>query len=219
VKEILDVACGGGRHVVGLAKRGYGCTGYDFTAERIQTAKARAKRSGVSVTLRRGDATQLRFNKEFDAVLALYILFLLPDDEDIQRCLRGIHRALKPGGIMVSNVFNPFTTGKTWVAELLRKGEVVKTVRARGIRITEIMKVRSLDPVRGVMWVDEASFVEAPDGKHVFRDRERARLLTYWEMLHHLQEAGFSNVECYPDWNRKRAEKKKAEQLVFIGQK
>ena len=219
MKEILDVACGGGRHVVGLAKRGYKCTGYDFTAERIQTAKVRAERSGVSVRLRRGDATQLRFTKVFDAVLALYILFLLPDDEDIQRCLRGIHRALRPGGIMLSNVFNPFTTGKTWIAELLRKGERVDAVRARGIRITEIMKVRSLDAMHGVMWVDETSFVEAPDGRHVFRDRERARLLTYWEMLYHLKEAGFSKIECYQDWNRKQREKTKAEQLVFIGQK
>ena len=40
VAKVLDVACGGGRHVVGLAKRGYECTGYDFAVERVKAAGA-----------------------------------------------------------------------------------------------------------------------------------------------------------------------------------
>ena len=51
VKEVLDVACGGGRHIIGLAQRGYKCTGLDYTPERIQIAKARAESENVSVKL------------------------------------------------------------------------------------------------------------------------------------------------------------------------
>jgi 2-polyprenyl-3-methyl-5-hydroxy-6-metoxy-1,4-benzoquinol methylase len=40
VPQVLDVACGGGRHVVGLAQRGYQCTGQDFTPERVDITKA-----------------------------------------------------------------------------------------------------------------------------------------------------------------------------------
>src|SRR2546422_588103 len=98
IERVLDVACGGGRHVVGLARRGYECVGQDFTRERVEMAKARAHRAQVSVRLKRADATRLRFVSEFDAVLALNILFLLPDDDDVQRCLRQIHRALRPAG-------------------------------------------------------------------------------------------------------------------------
>ena len=77
VKNVLDVACGNGRHVVGLAHRGYQCTGQDYTPEQVQIAQARAKREGVSVKLLQGDATRLKYESEFDAVLALKILFLL----------------------------------------------------------------------------------------------------------------------------------------------
>jgi hypothetical protein len=63
---------------------------------------------------------------------------------------------------------------------------VNETVTEEGIaphmRITDIQATHDYDPVMGVLWVDETTFIEAADGRHVFRDRERARLLTYWDM-------------------------------------
>ncbi len=219
VKDVLDVACGGGRHVVGLAQRGYRCTGRDLTPERIEAATARAKRARVSVGLGTGDATTLGFHNEFDAVLAPYILFLLPNDDDIQKCLRSVFRALRTGGIVVCNLFNPFTTGKNWLVEVLRHVPSVEDMKARGIRITDIDRAHKVDPVRGIVWMDETCFVEAPDGRHIFRDRGRVRLLTYWDLTRYLENAGFHNIECYPDWKIKPMKKPKAEQLVFVARK
>ena len=45
VRDVLDVACGNGPHVVGLAHRDYQCTGQDYTPERVQIAKARDRKS------------------------------------------------------------------------------------------------------------------------------------------------------------------------------
>ena len=42
VRRVLDVACGGGRHIVGLTLKGYQCTGQDYTPERFEMAKSRA---------------------------------------------------------------------------------------------------------------------------------------------------------------------------------
>ena len=36
VRDVLDVACGNGRHVVGLAHRGYECTGQDYTLNKFR---------------------------------------------------------------------------------------------------------------------------------------------------------------------------------------
>jgi len=126
VKKIADIACGGGRHIISLAKRGYECTGYDLVPERVEVAKAFAKRMGVSVNLAQRDATKLPRDKHFDAVLALYILYLLPSDDDVKRCLAGVHRLLSPGGVLVCNIFNPFTKGSHWVKELVEKGSYVE---------------------------------------------------------------------------------------------
>lgn len=54
VRDVLDVACGNGRHILGLAHRGHQCVGQDYTPEQVQIAQARAKREGVSVKLLQG---------------------------------------------------------------------------------------------------------------------------------------------------------------------
>jgi SAM-dependent methyltransferase len=218
VSDVLDVACGNGRHVIGLARRGYRCTGQDYTPERVQVAKARVHREGLSVKLSQGDATKLAYENEFDAVLALYILFLLPDDDDVQKCLRKIHRGLRSGGVMICNVFNPISE-QAYMRMGYHEGYHVQETRARGIRCIDMDRVEDFDKVRGVTWWEETSVIEASDGTHVFRDRERTRLFTYWDILHYLQGAGFTEIKCYPDWKIKSPKKPKADWLVFVARK
>jgi len=220
IRDVLDVACGNGRHVIELASRGYKCTGLDYTPERIQIAKARAKREGVSVKLLQGDATRLKYENEFDAVLALYILFLLPNDDDVLKCLGQIHRALRKGGILVCNIGNPFYKGKHWFSlEMIYKGSNVFEERAPGMHITEINRFHDFDPMHGVVWCQETSIIKAPDGMHIFRDRERLRLFTYWDLLHYLQASGFKEIKCYTNWKIKPPQNRKAEVLIFIARK
>jgi SAM-dependent methyltransferase len=216
---VLDVACGNGPHVVGLAHRGYKCTGIDYTPERVQMAKARAKREDVSVKLSQGDATRLDHQNEFDAVLALYILFLLPDDDDVVKSLCQIHRALRSGGILVCNIYNPFYVGKGWFSEVMHRGIHIEESHARGIHFTTVCRLEDFEPIHGVAWTQESTMVEAHDGKHIFHDRERVRLFTYWDMLHYLQATGFKEITCYPDWKTKLPKKPKAEALVFVSRK
>jgi 2-polyprenyl-3-methyl-5-hydroxy-6-metoxy-1,4-benzoquinol methylase len=216
VRRILDVACGGGRHIVGLAGRGYECTGSDYAVERVEAARARAKRAGVKVILRQGDATKLPKEDKYDAVLALYILFLLPSDEDIKRCLQGIREVLSPGGVLICNTYNPFTKSKEDLMGFVDRGTSVIENHAQGIRMTEVDRLKDYDPVKGVIWADEVSFVEAPDGNHVFRDQERYRLLTFWDVERYLKDAGFKEVVPYADWKVKQKGRPKAEQIVFI---
>lgn len=215
INEVLDVACGNGRHVIGLAKRGYRCSGLDYTRERVQIAETRAEREGVTVELSQGDATKMEFEDRFDATLALYILFLLPDDDDVLKCLRQIYRALKSGGIMICNVFNPLSER----GHARMQGHHVQETRAPGVRCIDIDRVEDFDQIRGVTWWQEMSVIEAPDGIHVFRDHERMRLFTYSEILQCLHTAGFKEIKCYPDWKIKTPRKPKADWLVFVARK
>lgn len=216
VSRVLDVACGGGRHIVGLAQRGYECTGRDFTPERIEVTRARATRSNVSVHLSRGDATKLAYKNQFDAILALYVLFLLPSDDFVERCVAGVYRALKPGGVFVCNIHNAFGPESK---KLINHESLVSDRRGRGIRITGIEKLRAFDPVQAVGWIHTTSIIEAPDGRHIFRDKERYRLFTYWDITHYLKNAGFNTISHYPDWDPKPSKKPVADQIVFIARK
>jgi SAM-dependent methyltransferase len=220
VRDVLDVACGSGRHVLGLARRGYKCVGQDYTPEQVHMAQARAKRERVSIRLLQGDATRLKYESEFDAVLALYTLFLLSDDDSVLTCLRQVHRALKSGGVMVCNTANPFYDGENWFSlKSVQRGHYFNEAPVPGMRHLSIDQVQDFDPLQGVAWWQETHVIEAPDGTHIFRERERLRLFTYWDILHYLQVAGFKQNKCYPDWEIKSPKKPRAEWLVFVSRK
>jgi SAM-dependent methyltransferase len=205
--------------VVALAQRGYDCTGYDFTPARIEAAKARAIRAAVSVELKQGDATRLRTRDRFDGVLALYILFLLPNDDDVKRCLSSIHSLLFPGGVLICSIYNPFSSAKNWVTETTRQGVFVEESKAPGIRTVTITRLRQFDRMRGVCWMNETEIIDAPDGVHLFHDQERVRLFTYSEILNLLRTTVFRDITAHLDWKRKPVENSKAEEIVFVARK
>lgn len=216
VKRVLDIACGGGRHIVALAQKGYDCTGLDYTAERVEMAKSRAARSKVSLELKRGDATKLSYQNMFDAVQALNILFLLPSDEEVEKCIAGVYRALRPGGIFVCNIFNAFGPE---ARKLTDHESLVSERHGRGIHFTRIEKVENYDSVLSRGWIHSTDLIEAPDGHHVFRDKEYLRYFTYWDIAHYLKNAGFKSLSHYTDWNTKAVRKATADQLVFVARK
>jgi SAM-dependent methyltransferase len=216
VRRVLDVACGGGRHIISLAKKGYKITGLDFTPERVEMAKARAARSNVSIDLRVGDASKIHCINEFDAVEALNILFLLPSDEDVEKCVAGAYRALKPGGVFVCNIYNAFGPSMRKFAN----GEsIVRDRRGRGIQITETEKLVDYDPVMDVGLIHTTNLIKAPDGHHVLHGKERFRLFTYWDTARYLNNAGFKTISNYPDWKTSPVKKTVADQIVFIARK
>ena len=202
-----------------MAKRGYECTGRDFTPERLEVAKRHAAREGVRVRLRQGDAAKLRYDRKFDAVIALNILFLLPSDEDAQAAVRRARQALRKGGVFVCNIYNPFSPGEGWLGALLRDEPRVEENSVPGLSIRTTERRGEWDPVRGVAWLEETMEVEGRDGRQVFEDRERIRLFTYWDVLALLNAAGFRSIDCYPDWRSKPRKQPKAQELVFVSQR
>lgn len=84
------------------------------------------------------------------------------------------------------------------------------------MRYISIDRVQDFDLLHGIAWWQETHVIETPDGVNIFRERERLRLFTYWDILHYLQTAGFKQITCYPDWKTKPPKKPKADWLVFV---
>lgn len=104
---LLDLCCGPGRHSAEFAKKGLAVTGFDFSAEYLAEAAARARKRGVPLRLLRGDMRRLEFKGEFDAAVSLFTSFgyFLKVSDDA-RTLRGVARALRPGGLFLIDVIN-----------------------------------------------------------------------------------------------------------------
>lgn len=105
--QILDLACGHGRHSLELASQGFEhVTGLDASVVAIEQARA----SGVDFKAQFvvADMRALSFENEFDAVFSFYNSIFYWDDQTHLNILQGIYRALKPGGRFLIDSHNPF---------------------------------------------------------------------------------------------------------------
>lgn len=103
VKRALDLACGAGRHSRLLSERWW-TAGFDLSAALLARAKA-ADPAGVYV---RGDMRALPFvDQGFDLVVNLFTSFgYFQDPADDLKTLKGVARALKPGGLLLLDIIN-----------------------------------------------------------------------------------------------------------------
>jgi ubiquinone/menaquinone biosynthesis C-methylase UbiE len=96
-QRLLEVGCGIGVDSIQLAKRGFQVTAVDLTENALMVARQFAKRRGVSIDFRLGNAEGLDFPDEsFDVVYSFGVLHHTPD---IERSVAEVHRVLRPGGI------------------------------------------------------------------------------------------------------------------------
>lgn len=103
---VLDLACGNGRHSVGMAKRGYRVVGIDLSLPMLAQAAELAQEENQNINFIHGDMRDLSFDRTFDAVFCMGTSFGYFDDVTNYKCLQGVARALKPGGSFLLEVAN-----------------------------------------------------------------------------------------------------------------
>jgi SAM-dependent methyltransferase len=104
--QVLDLACGFGRHSNRLAQQGLSVTAIDLMPGFLSIARQHAAEMGVQVDYRQGDMRRLSFDEAFDRVLLLFTSFGYFEDRDNLQVLQRIARALKPGGLLGFDIPN-----------------------------------------------------------------------------------------------------------------
>jgi SAM-dependent methyltransferase len=99
---LLDVACGTGRSLEPMLRRGYRVAGCDRSPAMVERARANL---GEGVEIRAADMRALPWQRRFDAATCVddainYLLSLA----DVVAAMRSIREALVPGGLVVFDV-------------------------------------------------------------------------------------------------------------------
>lgn len=100
---LLDLGCGYGRTMAGLARRGYRrLVGADAAPGML----CRARNCGAGAGLAAASAGALPFaDGVFDAVIAVALFTCIPGLDDQRRAAGEIHRVLRPGGVFCGSFF------------------------------------------------------------------------------------------------------------------
>lgn len=146
--SVLDVGLGPGRALAQLAAPGRRLVGLDVSARMLGLARAHLVARGTAGFLVRGDALALPFAAgAFDAVLAMLVLDLLPDNQ-LPLVLTELERMVAPGGRLVigAMALPNRLVERAWMAVYRTVPEVVG--RCRPIRIDPYLTNRPLRVLR-----------------------------------------------------------------------
>lgn len=187
--EILDCPCGFGRHAFVLAAEGYRITGADRSLAQLEEAKRRRGTQALP-RLVQADYRDLPFaDASFDAAFCLGgSLGYLPRAGDV--CvLAEFRRVLRPGGALVF--------------ERTHRDSVARSSQDRSwARLPDgalLLRERTFDLIAGT--VENHQLHIAAEGQRSSR-RYLVHVHTATEWVAMVREAGFTQVECFGDWER-----------------
>ena len=184
--RVLDVPCGTGRHALRLARRGASVLGVDLTPAYLSRAR-RAARKLPNARFVRGDMRRLSLAPEFDAAINLWTSFgYFAKPSDDLRTLRGIARALRPGGLFVVDLAD--------ITALRRRGRARSWERrADGAYVLEdAVYSGGRDPKIVNEWTVLSPGRRARTARFVVRAYDKTRLFAI------LRRAGLTPVKTWP---------------------
>jgi len=183
--DVLDLACGRGRHTLNLARLGYTMTGLDLSPRATDLAKERLRVEGYSARFYTAD---MRFPlpSRFNGIVNLFTSFgYFERDEDNLTVLGSIRSMLLPDGFLVMDFLNA-----AWVRDTLVPEE---SGSLPGMEYS----IRRF--IRGDM-VHKDILINRP-GKEALRFREQVKLLDADWFREQLEGKGFTIQALFGDYD------------------
>jgi SAM-dependent methyltransferase len=203
--RILDLACGYGRHASLLARRGFRVVGVDLSRPMLAEARRRF-REGPRLSFRRGDMRRMAYRDEFDAVVNLYTSFGYFTPAQNAAVLRGMARALRPGGRLLLDHRDP-----------VHEAALPRRLRYRAGRTRVVLEERRFD--RGAR-VTESTRLVLTAGRRTAR-LEHLRVQTFslsqWRRM--LRAAGLRLLRAYSGFDGRRYRRGSTGRLIVVAEK
>ncbi|WP_283678260.1 class I SAM-dependent methyltransferase [Lentilactobacillus sp. Marseille-Q4993] len=114
-KQILDLACGTGRFIIEMAKRGYECEGADLSYDMLSLAAQHAEESGVAVGLNQIDITDLSGIEKYSTITCFDdSLCYFVKKRDLEQVFSEVSNHLNEDGKFLFDVISPYQTDEVY---------------------------------------------------------------------------------------------------------
>jgi cyclopropane fatty-acyl-phospholipid synthase-like methyltransferase len=186
--RVLDVPCGGGRHSLALAERGFHMTGVDLSTEFLAAARAGSVERSAQVQWEHRDMRDLPWPQAFDGAFSFGNSFGYLDDEGNAAFLGAVAAALKPGARFLLDV--------GYVSEALLPAFQERSWYPLGDGV--LLSQRRYDHLHSRLHVE---YTWIRNGRSDKRSMS-ARIHSYRELTQLLEASGFGDVQGYSSLSR-----------------
>ncbi len=190
-KAALEPACGTGRCLPGLLRRGWTVRGYDLSPKMAAYARRRLAAWGKRAKILRGDMATFRPKEKYDLAFNILSTFRhLLTDRDALAHLRVTYDALNPGGVFILGL-DLAAYGED------RPDEEVWTARRGGETIKHVMMTLPPEPRKRRERVINFVTVPAARGEKVLESAYDLRSYDSGELAGLIRRTKFSLSACY----------------------
>lgn len=197
-KEIADLGCGTGRLTLHFVEEGYRITAIDPNVEAIQ--KAKGKEFADKVTWIVGDSADLKTNAYDVVIMTANVAQVFLTDNSWQQVIADAYRALKHGGHFIFDTRNPLA--KAWIEWQKDMTPDIAKDPVSGNRLEIWQEYEGLE---GDIFTFYETVKKARTNEILIREKIQLKFRTQEEIEKTLEQAGFSNIQSYGDWEFERA--------------
>ncbi len=215
INDVLDVACGTGRHALSLTKQGYKVVGIDHSEDMLARARARAAEDRAEIEFYCRDMCDIDLGeRRFDAAVCLFdSIGYAKTTDGVLTALRSVRDHLRPAGLFVVEYWH--------APAMLRHYDPVRVRRWRiaGLEIERTSET-TLNPSQGLAevrftvreWKNDRSCA-------AFTEIQTNRFFSCEEMDQLLRRSGFEPIASYAAYDECAAITDDTWHIVAIGRR
>lgn len=198
--QILDLACGAGRHSIFLNKLGYQVTGVDLSPNSIKKAR---KSGNERLSFDVHDMREVYRENSFNFVLNMFTSFgyFESDDENI-KMLRSVEKTLKPKGTFVLDFFNSEKVIRELVTEETKEIDGVHYQLRREVMNGQIVK-----------------HIDFKDQNKSFSFQEKVQAISLSDFEHLFSQTKLKIIATFGDYSLNEFDSQKSDRLIIVAKK